>query len=98
MKRYLAADFGAGSGRVIVGTPSAEGIQLEEIHRFENNQKMIDCHLRWDFNALLNELKTGLKKAFAKYGWGWGGNGWGQNSSGREKFDFMHFSIQKNGG
>ena len=68
MKRYIAADFGAGSGRVIVGTPSAEGIQLEEIHRFENNQKMIDCHLRWDFNALFNELKTGLKKAFAKYG------------------------------
>ena len=68
MKRYLAADFGAGSGRVIVGTPSTEGIQLEEIHRFENNQKMIDGHLRWDFEALFNELKTGLKKAFAKYG------------------------------
>jgi rhamnulokinase len=29
---------------------------------------MIDGHLRWDFNALFNELKTGLKKAFAKYG------------------------------
>ena len=68
MKRYIAADFGAGSGRVIVGTPSTEGIQLEEIHRFENNQKMINGHLRWDFNALFNELKTGLKKAFAKYG------------------------------
>ena len=68
MKRYLAADFGAGSGRVIVGTPSTEGIQLEEIHRFENNQKIIDGHLRWDFEALFNELKTGLKKAFAKYG------------------------------
>ena len=68
MKRYLAADFGAGSGRVIVGTPSTEGIQLEEIHRFENNQKMIDGHLRWDFNALFNELKIGLKKAFAQYG------------------------------
>ena len=68
MKRYLAADFGAGSGRVIVGTPSTEGIQLEEIHRFENNQKMIDGHIRWDFEALFNELKTGLKKAFAKYG------------------------------
>lgn len=68
MKRFLAADFGAGSGRVIVGTPSTEGIQLEEIHRFENNQKIIDGHLRWDFEALFNELKIGLKKAFAKYG------------------------------
>ena len=75
MKRYLAADFGAGSGRVIVGTRliasvqnDVPSIQLEEIHRFENNQKMIDGHLRWDFYALFNELKTGLKKAFAKYG------------------------------
>ena len=77
MKRYLAADFGAGSGRVIVGTVETQNIasqqniasiQLEEIHRFENNQKMIDGHLRWDFEALFNELKTGLKKAFAKYG------------------------------
>ena len=75
MRRYIAADFGAGSGRVIVGTWLAASvqndipsIQLEEIHRFENNQKMIDGHLRWDFYALFNELKTGLKKAFAKYG------------------------------
>ena len=75
MKRYIAADFGAGSGRVIVGTQliasvqnDIPSIQLEEIHRFENNQKMIDGHLRWDFYALFNELKTGLKKAFAKYG------------------------------
>ena len=77
MKRFLAADFGAGSGRVIVGTVETQNIasqqniasiQLEEIHRFENNQKMIDGHLRWDFEALFNELKTGLKKAFAKYG------------------------------
>ena len=70
MKRYIAADFGAGSGRVIVGTwlAASNEIQLEEIHRFENNQKIIDGHLRWDFNALFNELKTGLKKAFAKYG------------------------------
>ncbi len=78
MKRYIAADFGAGSGRVIVGTRliasvqndaiASNEIQLEEIHRFENNQKMIDGHLRWDFNALFNELKIGLKKAFAKYG------------------------------
>ena len=29
---------------------------------------MMDGHLRWDFEALFNELKTGLKKAFAKYG------------------------------
>ena len=76
--RFIAADFGAGSGRVIVGTVCTEDtrpcvstgntIELEEIHRFGNEQKMIDGHLRWDFDALFNELKRGLKKAFAKYG------------------------------
>ena len=68
--RFIAADFGAGSGRVIVGTwfATSKTIELEEIHRFGNEQKMIDGHLRWDFEALFNELKTGLKKAFAKYG------------------------------
>ncbi len=68
--RFIAADFGAGSGRVIVGTwlAASKNIELEEIHRFGNEQKMIDGHLRWDFEALFNELKTGLKKAFAKYG------------------------------
>ena len=68
--RFIAADFGAGSGRVIVGTwfAASKTIGLEEIHRFGNEQKMMDGHLRWDFEALFNELKTGLKKAFAKYG------------------------------
>ena len=69
--RFIAADFGAGSGRVIVGTrlaTSAQAIKLEEIHRFKNEQKMVNGHLRWDFDALFNELKTGLKKAFTKYG------------------------------
>lgn len=68
--RYIAADFGAGSGRIIVGTRTDANapVYLEEIHRFENNIKLIDNHLRWDFHALFKELKTGLKKAFAKYG------------------------------
>ena len=71
--RFIAADFGAGSGRVIVGTLTqtltlTQTIELEEIHRFGNEQKMMDGHLRWDFETLFNELKTGLKKAFAKYG------------------------------
>jgi len=44
------------------------------------------------------EYGYSVVKAFAKYGWGWGGNGWGINASGRQKFDFMHFSILASGG
>ncbi len=37
-------------------------------------------------------------RAFANYGWGWGGNGWGVSSYGNEKYDYMHFSILQSGG
>ena len=33
-------------------------------------------------------------KAFATYGWGWGGNGWSNGTS----FDYMHFSVLPSGG
>ncbi len=37
--RYIAADFGAGSGRVIVGTIlPGDNIRLDEVHRFPNRQ------------------------------------------------------------
>lgn len=65
--RYIAADFGAGSGRVIVGTVLPEGIQLDEVHRFPNRQIRLGGTVYWDFLSLFQELKTGLKKAFAKY-------------------------------
>lgn len=65
--RYIAADFGAGSGRVIVGTVLPEGIQLDEVHRFPNRQIRLGGTVYWDFLSLFEELKTGLKKAFAKY-------------------------------
>lgn len=66
--RYIAADFGAGSGRVIVGTVLPEGrIQLDEIHRFPNRQIRLGDTVYWDFLSLFEELKTGLKKAFAQY-------------------------------
>lgn len=67
MRRYIAADFGAGSGRVIVGTVVGEKVELDEVHRFTNRQVYLGGTLYWDFPALFEELKTGLKKAFAKY-------------------------------
>ncbi len=40
------------------------------------------------------EYGHSVVKAFATYGWGWGGNGY---SSGK-KFDYMHFSVLPSGG
>lgn len=41
---------------------------------------------------------SSVVRAFAKYGWGWGGQGYTLYSDGRQKFDFMHFSILPSGG
>ncbi len=63
---YLACDLGADSGRVILGTLANGKISLEELHRFPTGATKVGAALHWEFDRLLNELKTGLKKAAAK--------------------------------
>ena len=63
---YLACDLGADSGRVILGTLDNGKISLEELHRFPTGATKVAGALHWEFDRLLNELKTGLKKAAAK--------------------------------
>jgi rhamnulokinase len=65
-KVYLAADFGGGSGRVIAGWLEDGQLRMEEVHRFGNRQVRLGNHVYWDFPALFEEMKTGLKKAAAK--------------------------------
>lgn len=60
---YLACDLGADSGRVILGTLDEGEIAIEELHRFPNGVVKTSGALHWNFEGLLNELKTGLKKA-----------------------------------
>ena len=62
-KRVLAFDFGASSGRAIMGIFDGETIRLEEIHRFENNPVKMCGTLYWDLPRLFHEVKTGLLKA-----------------------------------
>ncbi len=67
MSTFLAIDFGAGSGRVIAGRVDNGRIELDELHRFRNRQIQIGKHLYWDFPALFEEMKEGLRKAALKY-------------------------------
>ena len=62
-KKYIAVDLGAESGRVMLGSASAEKLKLEEIHRFNNGPIEENGSLRWDFERLLSEIKTGIRKA-----------------------------------
>ncbi|MCK4262169.1 rhamnulokinase, partial [bacterium] len=66
MKQYIAVDLGAESGRVMLGTVSADKLSLREVHRFLNGPIEEDGSLRWDFNRLFSEVKTGLAKAISK--------------------------------
>ena len=60
---YIAADFGGGSGRVMLGIVNNGQIELKEIHRFNNRQILINNRLYWDFPYLFEEMKQGIKKA-----------------------------------
>ncbi|MHC4643353.1 MAG: FGGY family carbohydrate kinase [Planctomycetota bacterium] len=63
VKTYIAVDLGAESGRVMLGSISADKLTLEEVHRFSNGPVEENGTLRWDFEGLLEEIKTGIVKA-----------------------------------
>lgn len=63
MRNVLAFDFGASSGRAIIGSFDGKKINLNEIHRFENNPVMLNKTLYWDILKLLHEIKQGIIKA-----------------------------------
>ena len=67
MSTFLAVDFGAGSGRVIAGHVVGRQLELDELHRFPNRQVRLGGHVYWDFPALFEEMKEGLRRAAAKY-------------------------------
>jgi rhamnulokinase len=62
-KRYIAVDLGAESGRVMLAEVSSEKLNLQQIHRFENGPIEEGATLRWDFEKLFSDIKTGIAKA-----------------------------------
>lgn len=62
-KRVLAFDFGASSGRAIVGVFDGDKIELREVHRFSNDPVKINGTFYWDVQRLFFEIKQGILKA-----------------------------------
>ncbi|MBM7603857.1 rhamnulokinase [Metabacillus crassostreae] len=63
MTKYsLAVDIGASSGRLILGHVESGKLQLNEIHRFDNNIVKRNEHFCWDIEALFQEIKVGINK------------------------------------
>ncbi|WP_285715539.1 rhamnulokinase [Pelosinus sp. IPA-1] len=63
MKKYIAVDIGASSGRLMAGGKQDGKIQLEEIYRFENEIKGENGSYFWSIEKLFNEIVNGLKVA-----------------------------------
>ncbi|MBP3441526.1 MAG: rhamnulokinase [Clostridia bacterium] len=62
-KRVLAFDFGASSGRAIIGCFDGDKITLEEVHRFSNDPVSVGGTVYWDVLRLFHEIKQGIIKA-----------------------------------
>ena len=62
-KRVLAFDFGASSGRAIIGCFDGDEITLEEVHRFSNDPVSVGGTVYWDVLRLFYEIKQGIIKA-----------------------------------
>ncbi len=63
MKRVLAFDLGASSGRGILATLDNGKITLNEIHRFPNNGVNVRGTLYWDILYLFDQIKQGIVNA-----------------------------------
>lgn len=66
IKRVLAVDLGASSGRVMLASFDGSALTLREIHRFDNAPIEDGGGLYWDAEALLAEIKAGIRLAAAE--------------------------------
>jgi len=80
IKKYIALDIGAESGRAIVGHFDGKKIELEEMYRFPNEPVYVSGTLHWDVLRIFHEIKNGLRACVKKFGAGFAGIGidtWG---------------------
>ena len=60
MVKVLGFDYGASSGRAMLGIYDNGKVTLEEVHRFSNDPVNINGTMYWDVLRLFHELKTGI--------------------------------------
>ncbi|PID56777.1 rhamnulokinase [candidate division KSB3 bacterium] len=68
LKRFLAYDLGASSGRAIVGTLENKKLRIEELHRFSNGPTTLMGSMYWDILKLFDEMRVALGLYARKYG------------------------------
>ncbi|GAA1535117.1 rhamnulokinase [Microbacterium ginsengiterrae] len=63
VRAVAAVDLGATSGRVMIGRIGPQTLELELVSRFPNGPVETPEGLRWDFDALFENVVRGLAKA-----------------------------------
>ncbi len=63
LKIVAAVDLGASSGRVMAARVDGSGLELYEVHRFENEPVSVRGTLHWDILRLYGDVKHGLQRA-----------------------------------
>jgi sugar (pentulose or hexulose) kinase len=58
--KILAFDYGASSGRAILGKFDGNKLSLEETHRFGSDPVMVGSTFTWDILRLYHEMKKGV--------------------------------------
>ena len=66
-KKVLAFDFGASSGRAMIGEYDGKLVNVTEIHRFSNDTVCTGGRMYWDVLRLLFEVKTAINKAVKEH-------------------------------
>ncbi len=61
--RYVALDFGAESGRTIVGRFDGDLLSIEPVHRYPNTPVRMGGTLFWDFPRQFGDILGGLERA-----------------------------------
>lgn len=62
MLKVLAFDYGASSGRGIIGSFDGDRLALKEVHRFSSDPVMVGDCFQWDILRLFHEMKQGILK------------------------------------
>ncbi|MDR0361312.1 MAG: rhamnulokinase [Planctomycetota bacterium] len=68
VKRYMALDFGAESGRAIAAAFDGKKMDLEILRRFSTDSTTMLGTLYWDFPSFIRNIKLGLSAYAGKYG------------------------------
>ena len=68
MKKVLAFDFGASSGRAVLAYVCGGKLKTEEIHRFKNEPVTVNGGMYWDVLRLFHEIKNGITAALKSGG------------------------------